>query len=132
MNKRVHQIAKDQGLPAKEVLARLQAAGFEVTAASSSVDEEAAMRALMQSNDVRAGQLSVARNGEIQFERAYTWAEPDYPVTGTDSPIRLASVPGPLPRSAFCNLESRFCVWPGSSEYWLESRNAVASESAHG
>jgi translation initiation factor IF-2 len=46
MKKRVHQIAKERGLTAKEVLARLQAAGFEVTAASSSVDEDAATRAL--------------------------------------------------------------------------------------
>jgi len=46
MNKRVHQIAKERGLPSKDVLARLQAAGFDVKAASSSVDEDAAMRAL--------------------------------------------------------------------------------------
>src|SRR5438067_1291169 len=46
MNKRVHQIAKERGLPPKQVLARLQAAGFDVKAASSSVDEAAALRAL--------------------------------------------------------------------------------------
>ena len=46
MNKRVHEIAKERGLPAKEVLERLRAAGLNVKAASSSVDEEAALRAL--------------------------------------------------------------------------------------
>ena len=46
MNKRVHQIAKEHGLAAKEVLARLKAAGLEVKAASSSVDEDAARRVL--------------------------------------------------------------------------------------
>jgi translation initiation factor IF-2 len=46
MNKRVHEIAKDRGLPAKEVLAKLKAAGIEVKAASSSVDEALALRAL--------------------------------------------------------------------------------------
>ncbi len=46
MNKRVHQIAKEHGLPAKEVLARLQAAGFDVKAASSSIDEADAVRVL--------------------------------------------------------------------------------------
>ncbi|MBV9426048.1 MAG: translation initiation factor IF-2 [Solirubrobacterales bacterium] len=46
MKKRVHEIAKEQGLPAKEVLARLQSAGVNVKAASSSVDEAAALRAL--------------------------------------------------------------------------------------
>jgi translation initiation factor IF-2 len=46
MNKRVHEIAKERGLPAKEVLAKLKAAGIEVKAASSSVDEATALRAL--------------------------------------------------------------------------------------
>ena len=46
MNKRVHQIAKERGLAAKDVLARLNAAGIEVKAASSSVDEELARRVL--------------------------------------------------------------------------------------
>ena len=46
MNKRVHEIAKERGLPAKEVLTRLKAAGLEVKAASSSVDEAAAQRVL--------------------------------------------------------------------------------------
>jgi translation initiation factor IF-2 len=37
--KRVHEIAKERGIPSKEVLAILQAAGFDVKAAASSVDE---------------------------------------------------------------------------------------------
>jgi translation initiation factor IF-2 len=46
MNKRVHQIAKERGLPSKDVLERLRAAGIEVKAASSNVDEEVALRVL--------------------------------------------------------------------------------------
>ncbi len=46
MNKRVHEIAKERGLSAKDVLERLRDAGLNVKAASSSVDEEAALRAL--------------------------------------------------------------------------------------
>src|ERR1019366_6637193 len=46
MNKRVHEIAKERGLPAKEVLTRLKAAGLDVKPASSSVDETAAQRLL--------------------------------------------------------------------------------------
>ncbi len=46
MNKRVHEIAKERGLPAKDVLARLKAAGIEVKASSSSVDEDVAKRVL--------------------------------------------------------------------------------------
>jgi translation initiation factor IF-2 len=44
--KRVHEIAKAQGLTSKEVLAALQAAGIEAKAAASSVEEDVALRAL--------------------------------------------------------------------------------------
>src|SRR3984885_6997498 len=46
MNKRVHEIAKERGVAAKEVLAQLQAAGLKVKAVSSSVDEGDAIRVL--------------------------------------------------------------------------------------
>src|SRR5947209_5144287 len=46
MAKRVQEIAKEQGLTAKELLERLHAAGVEVKAASSNVDEEVALRVL--------------------------------------------------------------------------------------
>ena len=44
--KRVHEIAKKQGLTSKEVLAALNAAGIEAKAAASSVEEEVALEAL--------------------------------------------------------------------------------------
>jgi translation initiation factor IF-2 len=44
--KRVHEIAKAQGLTSKEVLAALKAAGIEATAAASSVEEDDALKAL--------------------------------------------------------------------------------------
>ena len=37
--KRVHEIAKEKGIPSKEVIAKLQAAGLDVKASASSVDE---------------------------------------------------------------------------------------------
>src|SRR5687768_11745991 len=43
--KRVHEIAKEQGITSKEALAILQKAGVEVTAAASSVEEAEAARA---------------------------------------------------------------------------------------
>ncbi len=46
VNKRVHEIAKERGLQPKEVLDRLKAAGIDVKAASSTVDEAAAQRVL--------------------------------------------------------------------------------------
>ena len=43
---RVHEIAKQEGLTSKEVLAALNAAGVEAKAAASSVEEEVALEAL--------------------------------------------------------------------------------------
>ena len=44
--KRVHEIAKQRGLTSKEVLAALNSAGVEATAAASSVEEDVALKAL--------------------------------------------------------------------------------------
>ena len=44
--KRVHEIAKAQGLSSKELLAALKAAGVEAKAAASSVEEDAAAKAI--------------------------------------------------------------------------------------
>jgi translation initiation factor IF-2 len=46
MKKRVHEIAKERGLASKDVIAALQAAGVDVKAAASSVEEEVAAKAL--------------------------------------------------------------------------------------
>jgi translation initiation factor IF-2 len=46
LKKRVHEIAKQQGLTSKEVLAALSAAGIEAKAAASSVEEDLALKAL--------------------------------------------------------------------------------------
>ncbi len=52
---------------------------------------ESAIVAFMQTNGVRAGQLTVAKKGVVQYERAFTWAERGYPLTQTTSLFRLAS-----------------------------------------
>ena len=44
--KRVHEIAKEQGMSSADVLTKLRAAGIDVTAAASTVDEAEALRAL--------------------------------------------------------------------------------------
>jgi translation initiation factor IF-2 len=49
--KRVHEIAKAQGLTSKELLAALKAAGVEAKAAQSSVEESEALAALKNSGD---------------------------------------------------------------------------------
>jgi len=63
MNKRVHEIAKQQGVPAKDILARLQAAGVDVTASSSSVDEALARRVLARAAAKEQAAKAAAPNG---------------------------------------------------------------------
>jgi translation initiation factor IF-2 len=64
MNKRVHEIAKERGLPPKDVLARLKAAGVDVKAASSSVDEQVAARVLANGGNGQAAASAPAGNGD--------------------------------------------------------------------
>jgi translation initiation factor IF-2 len=66
MSKRVHEIAKEYGLPAKDVLARLKAAGVDVKAASSSVDEQVAARILANGGTGDAGGTAGVGNGGAQ------------------------------------------------------------------
>ncbi|HWF26045.1 MAG TPA: translation initiation factor IF-2 N-terminal domain-containing protein, partial [Solirubrobacteraceae bacterium] len=60
--KRVHEIAKEQGMSPKVALARMQAAGMKVGAASSSVDEETAIRALTNGT-IQVPETPAAPNG---------------------------------------------------------------------
>ena len=46
MSKRIHEIAKERGIPPKEALERLKAAGVSVKTVSSSVEEAVAARVL--------------------------------------------------------------------------------------
>jgi translation initiation factor IF-2 len=61
--KRVHELAKQYDMPSKEVLERLAAAGIEVKAAASAVDEDAADRAL-----TGKPQAEASTNGAGQLE----------------------------------------------------------------
>jgi translation initiation factor IF-2 len=84
MNKRVHEIAKERGLPAKDVLARLKAAGIDVKASSSSVDEEVASRVLANggaaaSAPKAAPKKAAAKTAPAPAPTAVAAAEPTAP-----------------------------------------------------
>src|SRR5258708_9518717 len=49
------------------------------------------MQEFMQANGVRAAQLAISKQGLILFSRAYTWAEPGYPVTEPATRFLLAN-----------------------------------------
>ncbi|HEX2097241.1 MAG TPA: translation initiation factor IF-2 N-terminal domain-containing protein, partial [Solirubrobacterales bacterium] len=58
--KRVHEIAKAQGVSSKELLAALKAAGIEAKAAASSVEEQDALKALSGANGGGDGAAATA------------------------------------------------------------------------
>ena len=47
--KRIHEIAKEQGITSKDLIAKLQAAGLSVKASASSVDEAEALKVIAAS-----------------------------------------------------------------------------------
>ncbi len=107
MSKRVHEIAKERGLPPKEVLQRLQAAGLKVKAVSSSVDEADARRVLGDGDgkaqpeaprfdgerQPRAAQRSDAGNDRPQ--RARPQGRAQAPTARPEAPAAQANAPAP-------------------------------------
>jgi CubicO group peptidase (beta-lactamase class C family) len=47
---------------------------------------------LMTTRSIRAGQIAIAREGRLVHAAAFTWADPDYPVTKVETQFRLGSV----------------------------------------
>ena len=89
--KRVHEIAKAQGLTAKELLEKLHAAGIEAKAASSSVEEDLALSAIG-----RNGAAADANGAPAAESRA---AAPPPRQATTRAPETPAAAPDPEPES---------------------------------
>jgi translation initiation factor IF-2 len=84
--KRVHEIAKEQGLSSKELLEKLKAAGVEAKAAASSVEEAVALKAL--------GANGASGNGVPPATAPPAVASP--PAAATSPPVQPAP-PAPAP-----------------------------------
>jgi translation initiation factor IF-2 len=91
MNKRVHQIAKERGLPSKDLLERLRAAGIDVKAASSNVDEEVALKVLGNG----AGASAPGVDGKSAPVADGKAAKPS-----AEKPAPKAAAPAPKPKAA--------------------------------
>jgi translation initiation factor IF-2 len=87
--KRVYEIAKEQGVSSKELLERLTAAGVDVKAAASTVDEAAALRALAPDGAGRTGDADGASAGAAGA-----------PTARAPAPQDAASPPSPTPPRA--------------------------------
>ena len=91
MSKRVHEIAKERGLPPKEVLQRLQAAGLKVKAVSSSVDEADARRVLGDGNGAAQPQSSPPEAARSEQPRRDGAGERSQPAEGESRPDRAST-----------------------------------------
>jgi translation initiation factor IF-2 len=89
--KRVHEIAKQQGLTSKEVLAALKAAGIEAKVAQSSVEEADALKALQAAGD---GAGSEAKQ---DWAKPAAEAKPDAPEPTGSKPEQPAKDSSPRP-----------------------------------
>jgi translation initiation factor IF-2 len=85
--KRVHEIAKAQGLSSKELLAVLKGAGVEAKAAASSVEEAAALKAI---------QAAKGDGGTATATKAKPAAKPDAPKKTAEAPKPTGASKGPV------------------------------------
>src|SRR5580700_9369899 len=108
MSKRVHEIAKEHGLPPKEVLQRLQAAGLKVKAVSSSVDEADARRVLGDGNGAAQSQSSPPEAARTEQPRRDGAGERSQAAAGESRPDRGSSrTGGEAPPAARAQPESQ-------------------------
>jgi translation initiation factor IF-2 len=94
--KRVHEIAKEQGMSSADVLTRLRDAGFDVTAAASTVDEADALRALGGNGSAPAKPAARAATAAPQ-QRAAAPQRGAAPAQRAGAPARAAA-PGAAPQ----------------------------------
>jgi len=95
--KRVHEIAKERGMPSKEVLTVLQAAGLDVKAAASSVDEKDIEMAFDPDREAKAAAAAAAESGNgVQAGGASPGATAARP-QAADAPARPARTGGESP-----------------------------------
>jgi translation initiation factor IF-2 len=95
--KRVHEIAKAQGLTSKELLAKLKAAGVEAKAAQSSVEESDALAALKGSAD--GGGSGTAGGAATKTKPApQKSAQPPAPKTAAPKKDGDGAAPKPAPK----------------------------------
>jgi translation initiation factor IF-2 len=94
--KRVHEIAKAQGLTSKELLAALKAAGVEAKAAQSSVEESEALAALKESGDGASGAATEAKAAPkaTATKEAPSTKSPATKTAGGSTPAKKAAPSG--------------------------------------
>jgi translation initiation factor IF-2 len=94
--KRVYELARERGVPSKELLAALQAAGVEVKAAASTVDEDEVSKILPSRSEDGDQSRQAASAGKA--EQAPAQAHGDSAGSGAAAPDRDAPKAQPKPK----------------------------------
>jgi translation initiation factor IF-2 len=104
MKKRVHEIAKEQGLTSKDLLEKLHAAGIEAKAAASSIDEAAALKVLGSNGAsapaAAAKALDPAPSTSTATAEAHVPAPTAPPADAPAPPVDNAAAEGATPDAA--------------------------------
>jgi translation initiation factor IF-2 len=100
--KRVHEIAKEQGLSSKELLEKLHAAGVEAKAAASSVEEAVALKALGGANGSASpnGSAAAATTTPAATKPAASSKAAAPPAPKDAAAAKPASAPAPVAQGA--------------------------------
>jgi len=92
--KRVHEIAKEQGLSSKDLLATLKGAGIEAKAAASSVEEADALKAIQAAKGNGGAAAPAEAKPAAAAEAPKAAAKPATPPSGASKgPVRPAGTP---------------------------------------
>jgi translation initiation factor IF-2 len=105
--KRVHEIAKAQGLSSKELLAALKAAGVEAKAAASSVEESQALQAISAAK-ADGGGTATATKAKPKAESTVKPAQPK--ADGDGAAAKPAAKPAPAVKKAAGGAKKRRVV----------------------
>jgi translation initiation factor IF-2 len=111
--KRVHELAKQYDMPSAEVLKRLAAAGIEVKAAASAVDEDAADRALTGKPQLAAEQSTNGAGQEAATDGDSPKAAPKRPTRSSLQGERAPGAGGGVRRVVIDSQASRRQGGPG-------------------
>jgi translation initiation factor IF-2 len=133
MNKRVHQIAKERGLPAKDVLARLKAAGIAVKASSSSVDEDVAARVLANGDATAPADGTKATAEVAKAKGDDAKGNRRAPATKSQeeaAPAKAAAAQAGAPASAQAPATSAAAGAPASEQTPAQSDDATGGQAA--
>jgi translation initiation factor IF-2 len=127
--KRVHEIAKEQGISSKELLEKLAAAGIAAKAAASSVEEAAALRAIgAAGNGASSGATATATKPAVAAPAKPATSAPAKPATAAAAAASPSTPPTPPVATAATASAPASPAAPGATEPSTDGQGAAGGE----